>query len=285
MKQLNHTLSQHYSLLNKLFFGFVVCIWLIRLYNDLLLHQLNQPVLPYEGRDPFYWMMVGLQVPQFIVGSKLLSLAVDFLILISALGSIFFQRAKLFNILFVLSYFIYFFVFNTFLGHHFHSVGVLFVSLMFLFKKDSKRFIQAFELVRYYFFFMLCSAFLWKLVRGNLWDIDHFSNILKVQHVHFLQANPTHWKADMIVYLINNESLSYLLWLALMLLQGMFFIGFFTKKYDGLLLLSYLFFIVGSWLFMNILNLDNLSWFLVLLPFGFLVLSKNKAIKKGRLTP
>ena len=132
---------------------------------------------------------------------------------------------------------------------------------------------------------MLCSAFLWKLVRGNLWDIDHFSNILKIQHVHFLQANPSHWKADMIVYLINNESLSYLLWLALMLLQGMFFIGFFTKKYDGLLLMSYLFFIVGSWLFMNILNLDNLSWFLVLLPFGFLVLSKNKAIKKGSLTP
>lgn len=270
------SIFNYFSLLSKLFFLLVICIWLIKYYNGLLLHQLAQPVLPYPGRDPFYWIVIGLDIPQLIVSSNALSLSIDLTVLISATACLFFEKKKVFNWIFTISYFIYFFVFNTYLAHHYHSVGVLFISLMFFSKKNALSFSRVFEFVRYYFFFMLCSAFLWKLVRGNLWNIDHFSDILKVQHIHFFQAKASSWKADLILYLINHEFMAFILWIGLMLLQATFFVGFFTKKYDSLLLAFYAVFLIGSWLLMNILNLDNLTWIIALLPFGVFKLFEKR---------
>lgn len=125
--------------------------------------------------------------------------------------------------------------------------------------------------------FLKCSSrFLWKLVRGNLWDKSHFSNFLKVQHIYFFQAKAASWKADLILYLINHESLAFILWVGLMLLQATFFVGFFTKKYDSLLLAFYAVFLIGSWLLMNILNLDKLTWIIALLPFGVFKLFEKR---------
>ena len=268
-------LQLNYKLLNNFFYSYVLIFWVFKWIKNLQLHQLDQPVLAYVGMDPLYWFLVAIGFPQAIVNSTLLSASIDITILLAALGSLFFHNKKLFNWVFTSCYFIYFLVFNTYLAHHFHSVGILFVSLIFLNKGESRSSWNTFLFVRYYFFFMLFSAFLWKLLRGNFLDVNYFSSLLRQQNIYFLQANAGSWKSDLLFYLIENPMVSHVLWVGLMLLQASFCVGFFTRRFDLYGIFLFLAFIVGSWLLMNIENFDNLIWLLVLMPFGTLLNKKE----------
>ena len=273
--------SRNYGLLNSIFYLYVLLFWIIKYYNKLQLHQLSQPALTYVGTDPLYWMLVSAGFPQFIATSEPLSIALDLIIFISAFAALIFQKKKLFNLIFTLAYFSYFLIFNTYIAHHFHSIGILFVSLLFLNKKGAKSLEKTFTFIRLYFFFMLFSAFLWKFFRANFMDLNYFSTILKDQHIYFFQANLSSWKAELIFYLIQSPKIAHAFWIGLMLLQASFCIGFFTKKYDNVFLVLYLVFLLGSWLFMNIVNLDNFIWILILLPYGYF--QKNSRVSKEKI--
>jgi len=171
-------ISKNYSLLNNFFYIYVLLFWVIKYWGNLQLHQLSQPVLTYVGTDPLYWALVSIGFPQVIATSEVLSIALDLIIFVSALASLIFHRKKVLNVTFTVSYFIYFLVFNIYMAHHFHSIGILFVSLLFLNNKGSKSSGKTFSFIRFYFFFMLFSAFLWKFFRANFLDFKRSKHLL-----------------------------------------------------------------------------------------------------------
>jgi len=108
-----------------------------------------------------------------------------------------------------------------------------------------------FEGLRYFFLFYFASAGIWKLAQGGAFSISQMSGVLLYQHNQLLTSSSGYWQAGLILYFIENQHLSYFLYISATLLELCFSIGFFTKKYDRLLVFAFLLFILMDILIMR----------------------------------
>jgi len=136
---------------------------------------------------------------------------------------------------------------NSIEGH----IAWLFFPIVFI-PQDKKTFLLLFEGLRYFFLFFFVSAALWKLAQGGLFSISQMSGVLLYQHKELLTSSPGYWQSNFLLWLIQRPQLSYLLYLAATLLELSFVVGFFTKKYDRLLLVLLVVFLVMDHLSMRI---------------------------------
>ena len=272
--QLTYT-HRHYRILSQLFYLAALLVWCYKGWNGNWLHDWYAAALPYEGMDPFYWILIAIKVPQTIIHSKFLIWGLDVIILLSLVGTLTLPKRKVFNWTFTIAYIVYSIVYNTFSGHHYHSIGVILLSICFLFSYKNPNSSKVFHFARLYLCFMLASAFVWKLVRNNLFEMDHFSKIILDQNIYYFQSFPDSFRAEILFFLVDNVELSHSLWIGLMFLQASFALGFFTKRFDLLLMVFFILFMAGSWFFMNIVNLDNYTLILLFFPYGLL----NRRIK------
>ncbi|HEY6978123.1 MAG TPA: hypothetical protein VH396_17605 [Chitinophagaceae bacterium] len=136
---------------------------------------------------------------------------------------------------------------NSIEGH----IAWLFFPVLFI-PEDKKTFILLFEGLRYFFLFFFVSAAIWKLAQGGLFNISQMSGVLLYQHKELLTSAPGYWQSNFFLWLIQRQPLSYLLYLSATLLELSFIAGFFTKKYDRLLLALVVIFLVMDHLIMRI---------------------------------
>jgi hypothetical protein len=146
-----------------------------------------------------------------------------------------------------------------------HTAWLLF-PVAFL-ASNAKTFRLLTEGLRYFFLFAIASAGIWKIVSGSIFNMQQMSGVLLYQHADLLSTSPGYWQADMIQWLIGHPSASYLLYLAATLLELVFIIGFFTKKYDRLLIIAFIVFLLFDHLVMRIPYYEWLPY-LVLLRIG-----------------
>jgi hypothetical protein len=148
------------------------------------------------------------------------------------------------------------------------QIAWLVFPVLFLTKKETSFYLLANGL-RYYFLFLFTSAGVWKFTQYGIFNVQQFSNILLVQHKEILTAQITVYQ-NFIYWLINHSTISYLLYVAGALLELFFIVGYFTKKYDWLLAIATIIFLVFDYALMRIIYFD---W----LPFLLLLYYKPKA--------
>jgi len=144
-----------------------------------------------------------------------------------------------------------------------HIVWLLF-PVIFIPKKE-KTFVLLFEGLRYFFLFFFASAAVWKFVQGGIFNINQMSGVLLFQHNQLLTNSPGYWQANMLYYVIQHSWLSYSLYLSATLLEAVFIIGFFTKKYDRLLAMAVILFLIADMLIMRIPYFEIVPFMLTLL--------------------
>lgn len=86
------------------------------------------------------------------------------------------------------------------------------------------------------------------------------SAILLSQHSSLLAGVPNNWYSQLILFLIRHETLSWLLYWAGALAEGVFVLAFFSKRFDKWLMLSFFGFVLFDYLLMGI---NYFTW----LPF------------------
>lgn len=144
--------------------------------------------------------------------------------------------------------------------------GWIMLPLVFAFKRESS-FYYMLQTLRYFFLLIFSSAALWKIRAGGIFNTEQMSAILLKQHAAYLVASPVGWYAEFINYLITHKILSYCLYLAAALAEFVFIIGFFTKKYDRVLIIIFLVFVLVDYFLMGI-NYFSWSAFLSCLWFS-----------------
>ncbi len=149
-----------------------------------------------------------------------------------------------------------------------HVVWLLF-PIVFL-PDNEKTFRLLFDGLRYFFLFLFFSSGVWKIVQGGLFNVQQMSGVLVFQHKDMLINSPGYWQSRFIVYLINHQILSYALYLSSAVIELAFAVGFFTKKYDRLLVLAFILFLIMDYLVMRIPYLELTPFLLTL------IYSKNK---------
>jgi hypothetical protein len=249
------------------FFGSALCILGYLFYNNVLLSQMSQPLEPaliFPSIDNTYWLLLATGIYHIVISQGGLSVVLDILLLsLPILILMLPNHRSWFCSFFVLITF-YYMAQNITAGHHFHSlVGMVFLS--FAFCVGEKRFEFVWEAVRYYTLFIFVSAAFWKIVRGNIFDPFHMLNILRSQHAQFLWEQPAAIHAQIIRWLMQFPGFCQgILWSGVCV-QLVFAIGFFTKKYDRLLLILMVLFVIVNYGVMRIVSFELLILGLTLL--------------------
>ena len=108
-----------------------------------------------------------------------------------------------------------------------------------------------FQGLRYFFLFFFASAGIWKIVQGSIFNVEQMSGILLVQHKEYL-IDANNFFSYAMYWLIEHPVVAFSLFVISTILELSFVIGFFTKKYDRILLLMFLFFLLADVFFMRI---------------------------------
>jgi hypothetical protein len=265
----NKSFEREYLIKAYFVFGFAMYICFYHLISNSMLAQLQQPAFIFEEKEWVYKLWLATSIPQFITAHSILSSVFDISLLVFTIGLLFSKR-RIFAILFSLVALNYFMTYNMVTGHHYHGLaGLLVISIPFWFKGE-ERFNFSWEAVRYYLLYIFVSAALWKILRGSVFYHDQLSNILKEQQLNLLLQNPDSYKAHIAQYLISHTGAAHAVLIANVLVQLLFAIGFFTKKFDKVLFVLTIVFVVANFLVMGILSLELLILDLTLIDWHWM---------------
>ena len=264
------------------FYSVAILSWLYRWDGGALLHQLAEPVLRDTKTDALYWLLNYTNVCGFLVAAPA-SYLLDATLLacsMALVGGCFLEKdtfltlpkvRKIVAILYSVVLLLYIVTFNTFQTMHTHYLdGLLVMSVVFWFDRPTTQGLLL-EGVRYYTCWVYSCAFCWKLARG-FWRYPlHAKAIIMAENAAYLAQNPTHYLAQAQHYFIQHPALAHYLLDAGMLLQGLFLVGFFTKKIDRLL-----FWLPFAFHLATYLLLDVAFWEFLILQLSFLYTQKSR---------
>lgn len=244
--------------------GWLLVIFANRVCSDVMLYQLQQPVLIFPQIDNTYWIFHYLRIPEILSQQPGASIF-DILIFVLIGLCLFFPKTIIFPILLSVFAWTYFISFNTFAGHHYSQTGLLFILLPFIAVK-TKNFNLLFEAVRYYCCFLYASSGLYKLFRGAIVNEEQMSSILMNDTLLKSYYDPNSFASEATVWLIQHTGFSQCLFIAATILELLFIIGFFTKKYDLILLTGIILFHAGNYFLLGMPFLEQGIIFLALVP-------------------
>ncbi len=242
------------------FFCFTVSFcWL--LFNASLLHQL-QPVFFTNRLDFSLNLLLLTDLPALVIRSSFVRVFFDtlyfllpaLLVLLCLINHKFQYFIAVLNSIFN---FIYALLISSLSAYSIEGfVGWILLPLVFAFKTD-RGFYYALSCVRYIFLLIFFSAGVWKIRAGGIFNAEQMSGILTKQHLAYITGNTEDWFTKTIKYLIIHDKLSYFFYLASAIAELLFCIGFFTKKFDILLSVIFLLFVLFNFTLMRI---NYFSW-------------------------
>ena len=161
---------------------------------------------------------------------------------------------------------------NSLQGH----IAWLLFPVLFL-SQSLKTFWFIFNGLRYYFLYFFFSAGIWKLTQQGFFYTETMSGVLQLQHKSLLtDSGEESVRANIYNWLITHPVISSLFYRAATLSELFFGVGFFTKKFDKMLAIIFLLFLIFNALIMRI-NYWEVSPFLLTLYYSkLLVPQKNK---------
>lgn len=254
--------------------------------SNTLVHQLCAPVITYPYVDPTYWVMNWLRIPEIITGNYVVSSIFDGLLFGACALSLIFPGRKLFIWSFIILYFIYFITYNTYGAHHTgNKWGLLLIAVPFT-AANNKSFNYLWQGLRYFLIFGYSCAFLWKFFRFGWLYPDQGLLILKKNAAAYLYFESHTLRAGVYHWLLQHPARVTTLSVTGMILEGLFIIGFFTRKFDRYLLILSVLLPFGFWLMADAYFFEMLilSLTLVKLPVGHFDFPLKKRIK-GEVTP
>ncbi len=130
-------------------------------------------------------------------------------------------------------------------------VGWILVPLIFAFR-TAKGYYYALHCIRYLFLLVFFSAGLWKIRGGGIFNIEEMSAILLRQHAPYITEMPNDWFTRCVYYLAGHNLISYILYFSATIAELVFVIGFFTKRFDKLLIGAFILFVVLDFALMRI---------------------------------
>lgn len=267
------------SVLQRVFFCCVLMIFVYNYSAHLFISQIGLNPILYQEIDPSYWLLMILHIPQFIVGNKVAAITFDLVLFISAMLSVI-KPSQIWSVrVFYVFYFIYFMLFNLLVGHHYANVGILVLGFPFMFKYNSK-FALVLACSRYYFLFILASAAFWKIWRGSLFHTDQLISILQGKNSMTVITSDHSLLSQFFFFIGTHQGLAIAIWILMGVIELSFLIGFFTYRFDAMLMTSYLLFVAGGFLIVGIFNMENLLMLITLFPVIKMISGVNKKFLK-----
>ena len=248
---------QHRRLFTRYYLVFFYLLALYNWINGKFLYQL-QPIIFHTPFDGTNWLLMQTGIHQWLLNNRAGCLLFDLIFYLLPLGYWWLCEKKqivsnlAWGILWVAFNWVYILCYALFPPNSIEGQLAGFLLPILFATRRTASFYYILHGVRYFFLFFLVSAGLWKLRTGAVFNIDQMSGILLMQHKEFLIASPQHWYSSFIYWLIRNPYIGYLLYIASIVFELVFGVGFFTKKNDKLLFALFILFLIIDFITMRI---------------------------------
>ncbi|HSN07702.1 MAG TPA: hypothetical protein VLS85_01630, partial [Hanamia sp.] len=144
----------------------------------------------------------------------------------------------------------------------------------FLFSKKSFSF--AWQGLRYFLLFSYSAAFLWKFFRFSWLQSNQGILIMKQNLTPYLYFNPRTFLAHVYFWFLDHPFFVEIIFISGFVLEGVFIIGFFTRKFDKLLFIISLLLPFGFWFLADAMFYEMIVLSLTLLPIAAIARVTNK---------
>lgn len=237
-------------------------VW--RWMSHLLPYQLNAAQMTKILYYPELHAYKFFGLDDVLIGHQMGSIIYSLLLVIIPMLLWFSPRHKFLSVAYVVSLLLYH---TTQIAHMTHSVhfmvGMVVMSFIFM-ARSARTFDLVWEGLRYVVCMIYGSAFVWKILHGALWQWDFGEAVFKSNlATYYLQSPDTLTSRLYAVFLEHPWMLNVGTYVSF-LLEGLFIVGFFTKKYDTFLWLGIFVLHHVLYLFVDTLFVE---WYVFVLPF------------------
>lgn len=243
---------------SKSLFFIILIEYLLFIFSGVSFQGLYHVAYFNFGIDPVYWFFFLLQIPQFIYSHQLIGWMLDVSISTLLLYTIFIKEKKLIIWTIFGLLMLYYVSLTAALGHRNYQTGFFISIIPFLFSNAINR-KYAFETIRYFYIFFYFSSGIFKIINQGIFEPTIMTTTLKQQFIpYFLEFNLS-WRTTLHLFLIKHWIVSFILFCTTVVLECIFVIGFFTKKWDyvfGMLLIC---FHLSNWIIMDISPIGQFS--------------------------
>lgn len=238
------------------YFLFYYSILLFFVIDRQLLSQ-YRPVLFNYNRDLSELLVICSGLPQYMIRHPWTFLLTDGIIFLLPLLLIgwYWRKGRFLPVIggcFTVFLGLYLLLTNIFWEAHPEGYVQYFLLSLAFCTSEEGTFYKVLTGCRYYFLYIFVSAAFWKLARGAFLNPTEMSNILIVQHKDLLNGRCTALFCRAYVYLINHPLPGYCIYLGAILLEGVFAVGFFTRRWDRWLAVGALVFVLADLLLMRL---------------------------------
>jgi len=259
-------LSKYRIIITRTVFLFFLLMFFWRGYSMLLPFQIGQPLISKLGVDLSFMLYKFSGMQQWLVNNPFISLIYTISLIALCFLVVLFPLKRGFIFSFALFYLVFALIFNVNLTHGSHLLyGMILISFVFLPKKDTD-FELLWEGMRYYVCWVYASAFVWKIMNGALFQADFGELAFKSNIAWIMYENPDTWWTTVYSFFIRNPFILNIGDKFVFLAEGLFIAGFFTKKWDSLLIVCAVLILLSTWFFSDVvfIELDAIVIFVLL---------------------
>ncbi|MEO6219540.1 MAG: hypothetical protein ABIO81_03865 [Ginsengibacter sp.] len=246
-------------IISRMVFTFIFISLVFRFFLNATPSHLLQPPLFLLELDFTYWLYKFSGITGYITHNQAGAVLFDACLFISCFLSILFPLKRIMIITCSLLFFLYAITYNTFIVHHAHPLTIMMlITIPFCFKMN-KIWALMWEGFRYYICYIYTMSFIWKL-----WISDSFRywnqgvSSVKLNLAEYIYHYPDSLMSSFYRFFIAHPLLLNIGNTFIFLLEGLMVIGFFTKKYDRLLILFPLIIHLCTYVFADVFFIEML---------------------------
>lgn len=216
--------------------------FIFRYFGGGFMHQFEAPILSYPSINITYWLFLLLKIPQFLTSNFFIALTADIILLGSCISLIIWPQKYYLAIIFTIGYWLNYMGYCLVNAYQASVYAPLLLCLPAMFKQGLN-FSLCFWAVRLWACFLYFEAGFLKVLRGGIFHLDQMVNSIKLTLSLYLAQAPTESiNLDLKYFLLSHPVFAQSLYIAATVLELTFLIGFFTRRYDWLLLSLFLLF-------------------------------------------
>ncbi len=255
--------------LTRWVFGWLFLVLLYQWSADLMISQLESPVLLRVDLDLTYWFVHLLGIGELFRTSYSSAISFDILLTILCLVAVIFPRRRIFPILTGLFFLVYCVLLNSYQCWHYHNLITLILLIVPFCFRSLKTFSLLFAGLRYAVAYIYASAAIWKLFRASVFNEGQLQWLIEHNYVDRLavEGYQLNFLENMVFQVSNYSTLSSIALIIGVAMEASFLVAFFTRKFDRYLIVIGVIFHLITAILVDVSFLQLWILFVVFLPF------------------
>lgn len=260
---LDQRLNTYQSTIIRLIALWIFTFCVIRLWEGALPNTFYPLNIAKPQYDLSYWLIRLTHLDQIILNSHISASLFTLSLLVSLILVWIFPLKWYLGILAWIHLFLLYALNNLYIGHAQHYLSAPLILLLMACLPLRSWFKYAWEGMRFFVCWLYGSAFIWKVIFGAFGNWGTGVETVKNNMAAWMFHHPNHFFTELLAFGIKNPFFFNFGHQLIIIIEGFFLIGFFTKKWDSLLIIFAIIIFLSTSLFSDVFFVEQL---IIILP-------------------